>query len=393
VPGEISVFYDDSSSGPDLSNALHMAAGPNKSLFVLDGGTLDAVLAFDDGNGDGDALDEGEVHTFYDASAGGPKLSTPNTLIAGADGAYYIADDSKTANGIVWIKDLDGNGDALGVDEAKVVYDGSALSLPLLEDIEALAWSPNGTLFAGDTTLAQIYALRDTNGDGDFLDAGEAALFYQGSGDLLLVDVETLVFSNGALYACSKKDGRIFRLEDRNGDGDAEDAGEAVLFLGKDASLSVGSAMDATALPGGGLLVLDNSKDSVLGVVDSSGDGDALDPDEVFRWLADDGSTFSSPSGLVLGPRPVDPPVTKFIRGDSTADGKIDISDPVSTLGYLFLGKPLRACIDSLDSDDSGTLNISDAVYLLNFLFSGTKPPPPPFPAPGGDPTADTLSC
>src|SRR2546426_7806107 len=169
--GEIFDFYDDSSPGPDLSTPSHMAVGPHGEVLFLDGGSLDAVVALVDKNGDGDANDDGEVSIFYDKSAGGPKFSTPNTLIAAPDGSFYVADDGKTAPRIVRLKDLNGDGDALDPDEARIVYDMTALSLPLLEDVESLAISPQGLLFAGDTTLQAIFTLRDLNGNGDFLDS------------------------------------------------------------------------------------------------------------------------------------------------------------------------------------------------------------------------------
>jgi hypothetical protein len=87
------------------------------------------------------------------------------------------------------------------------------------------------------------------------------------------------------------------------------------------------------------------------------------------------------------------PPLTSpfFIRADSNNDKKVDISDAVWTLSYLFLGGPDHACPDAADSNDDGEVDISDAVFTLGFQFLGTRPPPPPFPDPGPDPTEDDL--
>ena len=75
----------------------------------------------------------------------------------------------------------------------------------------------------------------------------------------------------------------------------------------------------------------------------------------------------------------------RFVRGDSNADGAVNISDPVSTLGFLFLGNPSALqCKDAADSNDDAKLNISDAVHTLGFLFLGTPAPPAPF---GSSPT------
>ncbi|MBI4606238.1 MAG: hypothetical protein HY721_30085 [Planctomycetes bacterium] len=82
-----------------------------------------------------------------------------------------------------------------------------------------------------------------------------------------------------------------------------------------------------------------------------------------------------------------------FKRGDSNADAKVDISDAVNTLGFLFLGGTAPPCNDAADTNDDGKVDISDAVNLLNFLFTGGGPPPAPHPDCGEDSTADGLDC
>ena len=72
-----------------------------------------------------------------------------------------------------------------------------------------------------------------------------------------------------------------------------------------------------------------------------------------------------------------------FLRADSTQNGAIEISDPVRTLGALFLGDPVPPCPDAEDANDDGEVNLSDAVYTLSFLFLGGPAPPAPFPEPG----------
>ncbi len=83
-----------------------------------------------------------------------------------------------------------------------------------------------------------------------------------------------------------------------------------------------------------------------------------------------------------------------FLRGDSNGDGRVDISDPIRTLNWLFSGAAVPPCLDAADANDSGKVDISDAIFTLNFLFNGSREPPPPGPrTPGGDPTPDNLSC
>lgn len=95
----------------------------------------------------------------------------------------------------------------------------------------------------------------------------------------------------------------------------------------------------------------------------------------------------SDPYGLGIrssGPR--------FVRGDTNTDGRVDISDAIATLGYLFLGRG-ASCLDALDSDDDGSVLLTDAVVILQYLFRAGPAPAQPFPSPGIDPTADDLGC
>lgn len=82
-----------------------------------------------------------------------------------------------------------------------------------------------------------------------------------------------------------------------------------------------------------------------------------------------------------------------FIRGDSNLDKKVDLTDGVFTLGYLFLGTTAPPCLDGADSNDSGVIDIADAIYILNFLFSGGPAPAEPFAHFEADPTPDSLGC
>jgi hypothetical protein len=82
----------------------------------------------------------------------------------------------------------------------------------------------------------------------------------------------------------------------------------------------------------------------------------------------------------------------RFLRGDANSDCRVDISDGVYTLGFLFMGGPEPRCKDAADSNDDGTLNITDPIYLLAHLFQGGPALPlPGMTTPGVDPTSDSL--
>ncbi len=108
-----------------------------------------------------------------------------------------------------------------------------------------------------------------------------------------------------------------------------------------------------------------------------------------------------SPLGIsTVGSGEPSPPT--FVRGDSNADGVVDISDAQRSLFFLFLCLGCQPeCLDAADADDSGQYDITDIVYTLVWLFLGGHEPPPPTPSTptyaigdcGIDPTDDSFDC
>jgi hypothetical protein len=70
----------------------------------------------------------------------------------------------------------------------------------------------------------------------------------------------------------------------------------------------------------------------------------------------------------------------QFKRGDSNADGSINITDGIFVLNFLFLGGPGPKCRESADPNNDGTINITDGIYILNYLFLGGPAPSEPGP-------------
>ncbi len=81
----------------------------------------------------------------------------------------------------------------------------------------------------------------------------------------------------------------------------------------------------------------------------------------------------------------------RFVRGDADNSGKVDITDAIYTLKYLFQEGPSPTCEDALDSNDDGKMDITDAIYTLNYLFLGGREIPEPFKVAGEDSSSDNL--
>jgi hypothetical protein len=82
-----------------------------------------------------------------------------------------------------------------------------------------------------------------------------------------------------------------------------------------------------------------------------------------------------------------------FLRGRIIENNGIQIGDAIRILSELFSGLDFVHCDDAADANDDGRVDISDALYLLQYLFLGTRAPPDPFSSCGSDPTPDGLGC
>lgn len=393
--GEVIVFYDDDSPGPDLSIPSGIVLGPNGKVFLLDGGTLDSVFVLADQNADGDANDVGEYQIFFDNSTLAPKLSTPNALAFSSDGALWIIDDGSRRGLILRLEDDNGDGDALDDGEWTVAYDSREIGHGdiFLMDPEALAVGGDTRLYVADAARRAVFVFVDQNGDGDVMDSSEGSHFYTPAGTLPFEDPEGLAVGvDGELYATDEDTGLILRLVDRNGDGVASGTAEVVVFSDSQSHFAPRDTNDLLVSGAGELIVLDGSRDQVFILADGDGDDAATRNEEVHALIATGDRVLGTPSGLALA-EGVRQASVRFRRGDVNADGVLNLTDPVFLLGFLFLGDEVPVCLDAADVNDDGVLAISDPVALLGYLFLGDEQPESPFEKSGLDPTEDALDC
>ncbi len=82
----------------------------------------------------------------------------------------------------------------------------------------------------------------------------------------------------------------------------------------------------------------------------------------------------------------------QFLRGDADMDGKVNLTDAIFILQYLFQGGPVPPILDAADVNDDAKLDITDPIQLLQHLFLGGPPPAGPFPVAGLDLSPDPLN-
>ncbi|HAK96134.1 MAG TPA: hypothetical protein DCM87_14355 [Planctomycetes bacterium] len=176
------------------------------------------------------------------------------------------------------------------------------------------------------------------------------------------------------------------------------------------AVIAIESIPAGSVVPAGGLLVLDYAGLPYAGslrLMQPPAAGSCTMDATEWAALSDGRSWGRIPDGDgafgVCVPTPEGPnqaAAASFIRGDCDEDGALDPrpqaenADLAALLAYLEgAGAPL-ACEDRCDINDDGAINYSDVVYFLrNYFYTDTPALPPPFPAPGLDPTPDALRC
>ena len=222
------------------------------------GAASGAVFVFEDKNSDGDFADTGELTQIGHSTAG---LSLPaygnfGHAVAVSDGVLYVgavADDTGGTNrGALYIlDDKNSDGDFADTGEnTKIDSTFTGLSLADADSFGTAAAVSGNKLFVGalrsdngGTDRGAVYVFTDTDNDGSFTDAGGHSITKIGDNtDGITVPDngyfgEAIAVSDGVLYVSAtgvqhngQNSGRLYILEDKNGDGDYADAGENVMI-------------------------------------------------------------------------------------------------------------------------------------------------------------------
>lgn len=155
----------------------------------------------------------------------------------------------------------------------------------------------------GDGSSDTVYRLINGNLDGDAQDAGEAAVWFsaENAGSLSIVTPNGIAEGpDGAIYIAnagttSAPQDAIYRTVDLNGDGDANDTGEATVWL--DVQTVIDTAVPFDLSFDGTVAYLNDLTGSAADVIyrieDRNGDG-TIQTDEVTDFISDD-MNFGAP--------------------------------------------------------------------------------------------------
>ena len=151
-------------------------------LLVTDTG-IGRVLRLADLNLDGDLNDAGEVTVYVQGVVGTVTLGFPTAIAVDRRNVVFVAD--ATADAILRLEDLDGNGDCMGLGEARVWYTPSLSATPvpapsiygMVVSLDGAVYVANFNSSAAGAGFDDILKFVDLNNDGDALDAGECTIY------------------------------------------------------------------------------------------------------------------------------------------------------------------------------------------------------------------------
>ncbi len=329
----------DEDAGPqDGGNDAGTPSPALAVVFVFDQDG-DALYRLVDRNGDGDAMDPGEMTLFFDDTD--PITGTTNSqgILTISEDEVWVTDNAAPAN-VVRLVDENGDGDALDDGESSILWDGTLPPLPPPSD------GVDGGAFDGGAFDGGAF-------DGGAFDAGVAP-----SGSLLLptalargADGEVYLYDNNTL---DKELGpeAIYRLNDFNAD-DVTTADEVDVFaiLSPAGPVSTVTGFDVAVSANGRAYYVDSSADDDIHRIYSVGEG------ETPRVYVDGAELFSATDGVGGGPG--------FVL--STGRPKLEIADDGQSLLVLVGTFPDRGkvLLRMRDTDLSGKVDAAGEVAVL----------------------------
>jgi len=350
-PGQVLKLMDHNGDGDflDFAETTVYAEGLPADIGAIDGNTSRlfvvvadsaTILVIEDLNADGDALDFSEVALY----AALPEADPPPILAGLAchpDGILLTAE--QTTNAVYRAEDLNGDGDALDLDELFQVADG-------LSDPSALAARPDSlVLLAQQLTEIPVRILHDRTNDGDYQDFAENISYAEDipPGDDITAPLDHIA------YMTRPAQGLIVRLQDLTGDDDVLDYAEVVRYAENLSSPTAITHENADSL----FVTSQDAGGSIYHIRDLNADGDALDFAEVV--IVAEG--LGQMSGIVYV-------AAACVKGDINGTGTVSIDDVPPfvevLLGTLHLSDPCPA-----DMNNDGQIDGADIQSFIDVFL------------------------
>lgn len=301
-----SIVYADATNLSGISFAFSTGAefGPDGALYVVNAGNAfgnDGIYRLVDLTNDGDAQDVGEITAWVGVGgfgAGNGPFS-PQEVVFDAAGIGYLRNSSSGLHGIYRFEDIDNSGAA----------DDFAGEFTVFWDVNNLDLVPATAGFALD------------------LDRARPRTFY------------TMQLATGGVD-------QLIRVQDINGDKDAQDVGESLLVW---STAEAGfTSVDMICRDNGDVMISDASGLRIILLHDVDNDGLFISAGERTDYFTNAGATL----GTIRQFNPV------RLLGDANDDGNVNVFDL-----FLMLGNWNMPGVGDLNGD--GVVDVFDLFLLL----------------------------
>ncbi|HYE61424.1 MAG TPA: hypothetical protein VD997_05470 [Phycisphaerales bacterium] len=308
---EIFLWYDETNASgtglPDSINALF--AAPDGTIIGGDT-AVRAYYWFKDLNADGDVLDAGESRLLSDVSnASGASTAAPSggSFMPSGDVLVVNSSNASGCDAVYRCRDVNADGNWQGPGEMSAWVADSPVAFvscggPFSPQEIVVDGAGVGYLRNSSSGLFGVYRIEDLNGNGRADDdTMEFRRWYTGTNAGLILEKDQA--RPGSLYYTNLASGgvdQILRLADTSADGDADDAGEAVMvFSTGEANFGIS---DVLSLPNGDLLLSDNTGKRIVHLHDVDNDGLFSTPGERANLLVATGTGIDDLRQMALLP-------------------------------------------------------------------------------------------
>jgi hypothetical protein len=250
-PGEQFVWFDGSLPGGfTLTNPAELRRIASDRYLLLDNNTLDetnpeAVYLLEEINDDL-IIDETEVSVLFELSPAGTSLTTTFDVVEDTDGLLYtldITDPNQIES--VDVLDPEDNIKAQWFDSVDLLNLAGYVLTGTINELEYIADSDEIVFGAGSLGGASaILAATDTNNSGTIDAPNEIRVLWA---EALSADApntgsprDFFFGSDASLFWTDGLQDRVYRLIDRNNDGDYNDLNETVVFYDADDATAAG---------------------------------------------------------------------------------------------------------------------------------------------------------
>ena len=378
--GELTTLHSFSGSGPNAAYAALIEASDGSFYgTTVNGGAGDRGTVFK-------ITPAGELTTLHSFS--GPDGSDPNAaLIEASDGSFYGTTEEGGAGNAGTVFRITPSGELTTLHSFSGP-DGFYPEAALIEASDGSFYGTTGTEFARGAIGGTVFRITPS---------GELTTLHSFSGPDGSDPIAALIeASDGSFYGTTRDGGAfdggtVFKITPAGelttvhsfSGPDGSDP-NAALIEASDGSF-YGTTRDDGAFDGGTGTVFRITPAGELTTLHSFNGPDGSSPYAALIETSDGnfyGTTYSGGArggGVVFRQGPIENP----LRGDCNGDGKLDISDGICNLDWLFTGKATPGCIAALNTNGDERVDLADAVWLLNFLFAKGSQPVGPFPACG----------